>query len=191
MSWDCFYIPTPNLLHPLKTIFSPNFPPEHWGCSSEEESSGSKVLMSGSLCQRRLTVGNRCWGRCGIVGASPESGRRKLGFRRLSGKEGEVFGIGSSRRRTPNSSGSFARVHSAARLERVRNRLGSVNSRSSTWWLIWSARHLGLAARYHYNISIPWFLALPKPFLPLVLLSEVSMVPNHQRQIGSKVYFDK
>ena len=151
-----FYIPWKSL------IFSPNFPLECWGCSLEEESSGSKVLMSGSLCQRRLTVGNWCWGRCGIVGASPESGRRKLGFRRLSCKEGEVFGIGSSRRRTPNSSDSFARVHSAARLARVWNRLDSVNSRSSVWRLSWSTRQLGLSARYHYNILIPRFSALPK-----------------------------
>ena len=82
-----------------------------------------------------------------------------------SGKEGKVFGIGSSRRRTPNSSGSFARIHSEGRLARVWNRLGSVNSRSSTWRLSWLVRQLGLAARYHYNISIPRFLALPKPFL--------------------------
>ena len=175
MSWDYFYIPMPNLLHPLKTIFSPNFPPEHWGCSSEEESSGSKVLMLGSLCQRRLTIGNRCWGRCGIVGTSTESGRRKLGFRRLSGKEGKVFGIGSSRKRTPNS---FARVHSAARLARVQNRLGSINSRILAWRLSWSARQLGLSAQYHYKISILRYLALSKPFLPLVLPSEVNMVPN-------------
>ena len=180
----------PNLLDP-KTMFSPNFPLERWACFSEEESSGSKVLMLGSLCQRRLTVRNRCWGRCGIVGTSHESGRRKLGFRRLSGKEGEVFGIGSSRRRTPNSSGSFARVHSAARLARVWNQLGSVNSHSSAWWLSWSARQLDLSAQYHYNISIPRFLALLKLFLPLVLSSEASMVPNRQRQIGSGVYFDK
>ena len=191
MSWDYFYTSVSNLLHPLKTIFSPNFLPECWGCFSEEESSGSKVLMSGSLCQRRLTIGNRCWGCCGIVGALPESGRRKLGFRRLLGKEGKVFGIGSSRRRTPNSSSSFARVHSAAQLAHVRNRLGSVNSSSSAWQLSWSARQLDLSAQYHYNISIPRFLALPKPFLPLVLPSEVSMVPNRQRQIGSRVYFGK
>ena len=111
------------LVHPLKTIFSPNFLPERWGCSSEEESSGSKVLMSGSLCQRRLTVENRCWGHCGIVGASPKSGRRKLGFRRLSGKEGKVFGIGSSCRCTSNSSGNFARVAE----------IGSVSSIPTAW----------------------------------------------------------
>ena len=178
MFWDYFYIPMPNLLHPLKTIFSPNFPLEHWGCSSEEESSGSKVLMAGSLCQRRLIVGNRCWERCGIVGALPESGRRKLGFHLLLGKEGEVFGFVSSRMRTPNSSGSFARVHSAARLACIWNRLGSINFRSSAWRLSWSAWKLGLSARYHYNISIPRFLALPNSFLILVLPSEVSMVPN-------------
>ena len=132
MSSDYFYISMPNLIPPLKTIFSPNFPPESWSCSSEEE----------------------------------------------SGKEGKVFGIGSSRRRTPSSFGSFARVHSAGRLARVRNRLGSVNSRSSTWRLSWPARQLGLAARYPYNILIPRFLALPKPFLLLVLPSEVSMVPK-------------
>ena len=134
--------------------------------------------MLGSLCQRRLTVGNRCWGRCGIVGTSLESGRWKLEFRRLSGKEGKVFGLGSSCRRTPNSFGSFTRVHSAGRLARVRNRLGSVNSRSSTWRLSWPVRQRGLAERYHYNISIPRFLALTKLFLPLVLPSEVSMVPK-------------
>ena len=105
-------------------------------------------------------------------------GERKLEFRRLSGKEGKVFGIGSSRRRTPSSFGSFTCVHSAGRLARVRNRLGSVNSRSSTWRLSWPARQLGLAARYHYNISIPRFLALPKLFLPLVLPSKVSIVPK-------------
>ena len=131
-SSNYFYIPMSNFLHPWKTIFSPNFPPKPWGCSSEEE----------------------------------------------SGKEGKVFGIGSSRRRTPSSFGSFARVHSAGRLARVRNRLGSVNSRSSTWRLSWPAQQLGLAARYHYNILIPRFLALPKLFLPFVLPSEVSMVPK-------------
>ena len=178
MSSYYFYIPMSNLLPPLKMIFSPNFPSEHWSCSSEEESSRSKALMLGSLCQRRLTVGNRCWGRCGIVGASPESRRRKLKFRRLSGKEGKVFGIGSSCRRTPSSSGSFARVHSAGRLARVRTRFGSVNYRSSTWRLSWPARQLGLAARYHYNISIPRFLTLSTLFLPLVLPSEVSIVPK-------------
>ena len=122
LSSDYFYIPIPNLLPPLETIFSPNFPQEPWGCSSEEE----------------------------------------------SGKEGKVFGIGLSRRRTPSSSGIFARVHSASRLARVRNRLGSVNSRSSTWRLSWPARQLGLVTRYHYNILIPMFLALSEPFLPLV-----------------------
>ena len=132
MSSDYFYIPMPNLLPPFKTIFSSNFPPKPWGCSSEEE----------------------------------------------SGKEDKVFGIGSSRRRTPSNSGSFARVHSVGLLARVRNRLGSDNSRNSTWWLSWPAGQLGLAARYHYNISIPRFLALPKLFLSLVLPSKVSMVPK-------------
>ena len=40
---------------------------------------------------------------------------------------------------------------------------------------------LGLSTRYHYNISIPRFSALPKLFLPLFLPFEVSMVPNCQR----------
>ena len=132
MSSYYFYIIMPNLLPPLKTIFSTNFPPKRWGCSSEEELSRSKALMLGSLCQRRLTTGNKCRGRCGIVGASPESGRQKLEFCRLSGKEGKVFGIGSSHICTPNSSGSVARIHSVGRLARVRNRFGSVNSRSAT-----------------------------------------------------------
>ena len=70
-------------------------------------------------------------------------------------------------------------------------RLGSVKSRGSPWQLNWSARQLGLAARYHYNILIPRFFVLPKSFLPLVLPSEVSMVPNRQRQIVLGVYFDK
>ena len=148
------------------------------GLLSEEKSSKSKALMLGSLCQRRLTVENRCWGHCGIVGASPKSGRRKLGFRRLSGKEGKVFGIRLSRRCTPNSSSSFSRIHCAAPLARVWNRLGSVNSRSSTWRLSWLARQLGLGTRYHYNISILRFLALLKLFLSLVLPSEVNMVPK-------------
>ena len=95
------------------------------------------------------------------------SGTLGLLLEEESGKEGKVFGIGSSRRRTPNSSGSFVRVHSAGQLARVRNRLSSVNSRSWTWRLSWPAWQLGLAARYHHNISIPRFLALPKLFLPL------------------------
>ena len=175
MSSYYFYILCPTFYLPWKRFFS-KLSSGMMGLLSEKESSRSKALKLGSLCQRRLTVRNRCWGRCGIVGVSPESGRRKLGFRRLSGKEGEVFGIRLSRRRTPNSSGSFARVHSAGWLARVRNRLGSINSRSSTWRLSWPARQLGLAARYLYNISISRFLALPKLFLPTVLPSEVSMV---------------
>ena len=68
---------------------------------------------------------------------------------------------------------------------------GSVKSRGSAWRLSWSARQLDLAARYHYNISNSRILAISKPFLPLVLPFEVSMVPNRQRKIGLGVYFDK
>ena len=71
------------------------------------------------------------------------------------------------------------------------SQLGSIKPRGSAWRLNWSARKLGLAARYHYNISIPRFSVLSKPFLPLVLPSEVNMVPNRQRQILLGVYFDK
>ena len=108
----------------------------------------------------------------------------------MLGKEGKVF-WNRDEPQTHAEQLQQLRMHSAARLARVRNRFGSVNSRSSAWLLSWSARQLGLAARYHYNISIPRFLALPKPFLPLFLPSEVSMIPNRQRHIGSGVYFDK
>ena len=57
-------------------------------------------------------------------------------------------------------------------------RLGTVNFRSSIWRLSWSAQQLGLVTRYHYNISILRILTLLKPFLPLVLPSEVSMIPK-------------
>ena len=40
-------------------------------------------------------------------------------------------------------------------------------------WLDGLAGRLGLSARYHYNISIPRFLALPKLLFPLILQSEV------------------
>ena len=64
------------------------------------------------------------------MGSSSESGRQKLGFRRLSGKEGEDFGIGSSRRRMPNSSDSFTRV--TMRLDSQVYEIGSVQSIPAT-----------------------------------------------------------
>ena len=74
----------------------------------------------------------------------------------------------------PHACSRFGLTCTAARL-RQNPRLGSVKSRSSAWRLNWSALQLGLVNRYHYNISIPRFLTLPKPFLPLILPSEVSM----------------
>ena len=97
--------------------------------------------MSKKVDHRKLVL-RMLWDRQRVVG----TGEAKIRVRRLSGKKGKVFGIESSRRHTPNSSGSFARVHSAAWIAHVRNWRGSINSRSSAWRLSWSARQLDLSA---------------------------------------------
>ena len=178
---------------------------------SKEEWSRSEVSTSKSLRRRRLTV----WIKEVVLRDRRRNRKRRrrhrrLGFRCLVGKEDDrsysgrvscsasnpahrwtraafVSAQQRSSRRTPVAHfPNFVRVLTA----RLGVYVGSDPSISATR-LGGLIGRLDLSARYHYNISIPRFLALLKPFLPLVFLYEVSMVPIRQRQIVLGVYFDK
>ena len=159
------------------------------GVSSHRQNRGCDVVVGGAAMIRVFTRFSlrktKETGRVSLSASKPAHGTN-AGPVRFGPTRTRVAALVSA----PHACSPLGLTCTAARLRQT-PRLSFVKSHGSTWWLDWSAQQLGLAARYHYNISIPWFLALSKPFLPLVLPSEVSMVPNRQRQIVLGVYFDK
>ena len=96
-----------------------------------------------------------------------------------------VVGIGAARRWLHRHRRPFVGIGEAEirvslwRVRKTRVRIGSgalnqpTDKRGPCAFRPNTNVRLGLSAQYHYNISIPRFLALSKPFLPLLLPSEL------------------